>query len=159
MEACSTSVTLPFDHERAQRYLDRLRKDRLPQQMTAGLAWKFRHKSSKQNQAGVTIETHWFNHNKPSLEFYVRIARYPDRASAKAAFDALLAGADPNTGLSYAWDWVALGGAQVIHVWAPCRFSRKNAHHIFASAKRALFPGPRPDDAFHCDCGGGCTSR
>lgn len=157
MGACSSSVTLPYDDDWAQRYLDTLRIARLPAQVTSGLAWTFRHKTSRQNKDGAAIETHWFNRKKPNLEFYVRIARYPDRTKARNAFDALLAGADHNTGLSYAWDWVALGGTRIIHVWAPCRFSKKNVHHIVSNAERVFFTAAKPDDAFHCQCGGGCT--
>lgn len=153
---CTSSVSLPYGDPWAQRFLEVLRRVRLAEPMTAGLAWTFRHKFSTRTDGKVVFEKHHFTRRGPNLELYVRVSRYPDRAAAKAAFEALLAGADPNTGLSYGWDRVALGGTQVIRTWAPCRFSKPNAMRVFANARRVFFPDRDPDDAFTCSCGGGC---
>ncbi len=43
---------------------------------------------------------------------------HADASSAEAAFDELLAGADPNIGLSYAWDKLLLSGALIYRLHA-----------------------------------------
>ncbi len=96
---------------------------------------------------------------KTFLRFDVTLEHFPDQASADAAFSfsALMKKADPNIGLSYAWDEVMLEGSTLVHLAAPCLFSKANFTRLAANLETAL--GRSPERTLRCECGFGCTPR
>jgi len=123
--------------------------------MTADLAWKFSHTERTEE----TKTVHSFKTKKPVsdrtyLRFYVTLTDFETRDAATAAFQALVKKADPNTGLSYAWDTVLLGDKQLVHLAAPCLFSRKN-YRILEKNLNAVLKN-ETSRSIRCDCGLGC---
>lgn len=79
---------------------------------------------------------------------------HADSQSARAAFDNLLAGADTDTGLSYAWDRLLLSGAVVVyHLLAECTFSEETFRRVAERLKAAV---QHPGLQVLCRCGDGC---
>lgn len=78
---------------------------------------------------------------------------HADAESARAAFDDLLAGADPDIGLSYAWDRLLRSSAVVYHLHAGCLWSEENFQRLAGRLEAAV---QRPDHRAACRCGGGC---
>ena len=75
-----------------------------------------------------------------------------DAESARAAFDDLLAGADPDIGLSYAWDRLLRSGAVVYCLHGGCLWSQEAFQRVAERLEAAV----RPDQRIACRCGGGC---
>ena len=93
------------------------------------------------------------------LRATVAISSAADAAAATAEVQRRLAAADPDTGLSYAWDYVAAGDGSVAHLHAACTFSEESFHQVARALARALDPaGAEPPAAFWCRCGGGCRA-
>ncbi len=82
---------------------------------------------------------------------------HADASSAEAAFEELLAGADPNIGLSYAWDKLLLSGVLIYRLHAGCIFSegnfRRMAERLEGAVRRRKGADLREAD---CRCGGDC---
>ncbi len=91
------------------------------------------------------------------LRVQITALEHADDASAEVAFEELLAGADPNIGLSYAWDRVLLSGSLVYRLHAGCIFSEKNfklmAERVEGAVRRRTASDLR---IVACWCGGGC---
>ncbi len=81
---------------------------------------------------------------------------HADASSAEAAFDELLAGADPNTGLGYAWDQLLLSGALIYRLHAGCLFSEANFQRIAERLEGAVRRTRADLQVVACRCGGGC---
>ncbi len=83
--------------------------------------------------------------------------KHADASSAEAAFEELLAGADPNIGLSYAWDKLLLSGTLIYRLHAGCIFSeanfRRRAERLEGAVRRRTGSDLR---VVACRCGGGC---
>ena len=92
---------------------------------------------------------------------YLRAAmtalEHADASSAEAALEELLVGADPNIGLSYAWDKLLLSGALIYCLHAGCIFSEENfrrmAERLEGGVRRRRGADLR---VVACWCGGGC---
>ena len=70
-----------------------------------------------------------------------------------------LAAADPDIGLSYAWDYVAADDGTVVHLHADCTFSEKSFRSVARALARQLAgAGAAPAESFWCRCGGRCRS-
>ena len=83
--------------------------------------------------------------------FSIRKMIFADEAGAQAAVAALHAKADPNTGLTYTWDYVVSQGDTVFWLSAPCtygepRFSALVGRITETSGAKML-----------CRCGLGCS--
>ena len=82
---------------------------------------------------------------------------YGDASSAEAAFEELLASADPNIGLSYAWDQLLLSGARIYHLHAGCIFSEENFRRMAEQLEGPVRRRTESDLRITtCWCGGGC---
>ena len=92
---------------------------------------------------------------KTFLHFSVRKESFADASAASRAFDARVAEADPNMGLSYAWDVVFLDGDALWHLAAPCLYSRANVDRLAANLRGTL-SGASADREISCACGLGC---
>ena len=64
----------------------------------------------------------------------------------------LLAGADPDIGLSYAWDRLLLSGAVVYRLHAGCLWSEENFRRLAGRLEAVVWPHQR----VACRCGGSC---
>lgn len=82
-----------------------------------------------------------------------------DGGNAEAEIERRLAEADPDVGLSYAWDLVTAADDQLVHLHADCTFSEKSFLELAravlrtATAQSVVYP-----KSFWCRCGGGCRS-
>ena len=128
----------------------------LPGAMTEGLAWDFEHASSRdgprtehryQSVAPVADRTY--------LGFHVTVTDFETATQAGKAFDDLVRRADPNTGLSYAWDTALLDDRSLLHLAAPCLFSADN-YALLERNLRSTLNG-EPLRSLRCRCGMGCT--
>ncbi len=80
-------------------------------------------------------------------------------ADPAAEIERRLAAADPDIGLSYAWDYVAAGGGPVFHLHAGCTFSEESFRKVArALAARLAGAGGDSSASFWCRCGGGCRA-
>ena len=82
-----------------------------------------------------------------------------DREEARTEVRRRLAAADPDTGLTYAWDLVTSRNDAVLHLHADCTISEELFLAISARLLEAVAgAGDRTEEAFSCRCGGGCRS-
>lgn len=86
------------------------------------------------------------------LRFHVTILTYDTAARARTAGEALLASADPNTGLSYAWDRVMAVDRHLVWLSAPCLMSRHVWDRLASQCDKAV----SPQWTFNCTCGRSC---
>lgn len=127
----------------------------IPEAMTHSLAWPFSH--SVQIEGATKV--HRFKSDKPVAEgtylrFAVSVTDYERHESAESEFIALFEEADPDTGLSYAWDTVLLLDRSVAHLSAPCLFSRENFEILEKNFESAF--GNPTSRSVRCTCGRGC---
>ncbi len=143
-------------------------------ELVAGLPWAFEvaveapaEAEDGSGSAAVKVTRYRFKSTEPYSEtaagkVYLRLqlttSEHGDVAAAEAAFDELLASADPDTGLSYAWDDLLLSGAVLYHLHAPCLFSEENFQRLVSRLEAAVQRQgqARSPRAFACRCGGGC---
>lgn len=91
------------------------------------------------------------------LRVDLRVLEHENAGSAEAAFEELLADADPNIGLSYAWDRVLLSGALIYRLHAGCLFSEGNFQRIAEWLEEAVRRRTGSDlRVVACWCGSGC---
>jgi hypothetical protein len=133
--------------------------------ITAGQPWKYDVKVEQSSAAGVRSTGHAFRSREPLpskerlktfLSFHVRIDEHASPDAAARAFAKLAASADPNTGLSYAWDVVLLDGARVVHLAVPCLYSGANVDAMAKNLERVVLEGRAPAGKLRCACGLGC---
>lgn len=80
-------------------------------------------------------------------------------AGAQAELERRLSAADPDVGLSYAWDLVTTGDDQIIHLHAECTFSERSFMELARAVLRtAAAHGSSSPSSFWCRCGSGCRS-
>ncbi len=91
------------------------------------------------------------------LRAELTVLEHGDAGSAEAAFEGLLAGADPDIGFSYAWDQLLLSGASIYRLHAECTFAEENFHKIAERLEGAVQRRTAADPRVAaCRCGGGC---
>lgn len=78
---------------------------------------------------------------------------HDDAVTARSGFEDLLVGADPDTGLSYAWDLLLLSGAVVYHLHAECTWSEESFQQVAGRLEGAIRCAHQ---RVACRCGGGC---
>ncbi len=83
--------------------------------------------------------------------------KHADAEAAEAAFEELLAGADPDTGLTYAWDHLLLSGPLIYRLHAECTFSEESFRRMAERSETAVRRRKGADlRVVACRCGGGC---
>ena len=93
------------------------------------------------------------------LRATVRVSSAADAEAAKAEIERRLAAADPDTGLGYAWDYVAAGDGSIVHLHAGCTFSEESFREVaHALARKLAAAEADPPASFWCRCGGGCRA-
>ncbi len=134
-------------------------------ELVADLLWTFEVtvEPPTDDEANVQITRYRFQSTTPNAgtapgDVYLRaeltVREHDGSSSAEAAFDELLAGADPDIGLSYAWDEVLLSGTLVYRLHAECTFSEENFRRVAERLEAALLR--RIDLRVACRCGSGC---
>ncbi len=104
-----------------------------------------------------TIEKN--RHVSTFLRFTLKIFTYKDTSSSKTALDNLLASSNPNTGLSYDWDFVLSDGEMLYWIDAPCLLSKQNWHKLITRFKSYfLHTKSFQNNSFECQCGFGCKA-
>lgn len=130
--------------------------------LTRDLDWSFT--EDVRNEGSTTV--HSFESEKPIsegsdgktfLRFHVTVSQYENESAALGGYHALRKKADPNTGLSYAWDYVVQTGDAVVHLSAPCLWSRANFGKLVDNVDASLGKGRVPGRTLRCSCGSGCT--
>lgn len=87
----------------------------------------------------------------------VTITRHPDVDAATGEVARRLAAADPDTGLSYAWDFVTVDENRVLHLGADCTFTEATFKTVAAAMARAAGAQETAErSSFWCRCGAGC---
>jgi hypothetical protein len=99
----------------------------------------------------------WSAEHRDDGSFFLEVTVYPRPEAAESAFKALVAKADHNTGLSYAWDHVVLDGSRVLHLEAPCLLTSERFGALSRRLDAILHAGA--GQTLHCVCGGGCDPR
>jgi hypothetical protein len=80
-----------------------------------------------------------------------------DADAAKAEVKRRLAAADPDTGLTYAWDFFTSRDDSVIHLHADCTVSEDLFLLVSTRLrKEKRVDGLHAEESFSCRCGGGC---
>jgi hypothetical protein len=78
---------------------------------------------------------------------------------AAAELERRLALADPDTGLSYAWDYVVAAADSIVHLHADCTFSAESFQKVaLALARKLTSSEAAAPVSFWCRCGGGCRA-
>ncbi len=83
----------------------------------------------------------------------------PGPAAAEDELARLLESSDPDTGLSYAWDYVAIHSGSMVRFHADCTLSEESFQKVALAVARLLAgPVAQPPASFWCRCGGGCRA-
>ncbi len=91
------------------------------------------------------------------LQFTLTVLNYNIPSSAKTASDILLASSNPDTGLSYAWDYVVTTSVSVYWLHAPCLMSNQHWQQLTNQLLQYVFvDSPQQHSAFACRCGQKC---
>ena len=92
-----------------------------------------------------------------TLHLELSVSEYPAPCGAEEAFEATLAAADPDTGLTYAWDLLLLAEQRLARLHAECRWSEANFERIAGVVEERLAEQRwRVARKVLCRCGGGC---
>ena len=75
---------------------------------------------------------------------------------ARAEVGRRFAEADPDTGWSYGWDFVASAGERVLHLHADCTLAEESFRRVAARLADRISGIAEDRPAFWCRCGGGC---
>ena len=118
----------------------------LPPAIDTGLPWAFQ---AKAGPTGLRIpktairNTAWVwtskkpltvdERGKVFLRFHLVRHDFSTAQDAKAALQELFEAADPEFGLTYGWDYVAVDGSTVWHLRAPCLLSRTNYRKLWTT--------------------------
>lgn len=135
-------------------------------ELVADLLWTFEVTAEPPTdiEADVRTTRYRFQSTTPNTrtapgDVYLRaeltVLEHDDASSAEAAFEELLASADPNIGLSYAWDQLLLSGSLIYRLHAECTFSEENFRRI-AERLEAAVRRRATARVVTCRCGGGC---
>ncbi len=91
------------------------------------------------------------------LRASLTLSRPEGAAAPSEEIGRLLAGADPDVGLSYAWDFVTANAGSVVHLHAGCTFPEESFLVLVgALARESAREAGRDAASFWCRCGGGC---
>jgi hypothetical protein len=126
--------------------------------------WSRGPKTAKRETAWVWTSTKPLSvdeRGKYFLRFQLVRHDFSGAPDAKVGLQQLFEAADPEVGLSYGWDYVAVDGATVWHLRAPCLLSRANFRKLVDNLVRVAMEGrkPGPYGEFQCPCGGSCRRK
>ncbi len=126
------------------------------------LPWKFDLDSKKKDELSAIIYTSHEKIKKPSAKLQLRleIIAFASKKRAEKALREKYSSADPDMGLSYAWDFIAVQNMYLYHLHADCMLAESH----FISATDALNEiltaadlfQKNNNSAFFCRCGGPC---
>lgn len=93
------------------------------------------------------------------LDIELTSLRFADRGECSRALDDVLAGSDPDTGLSYAWDILVASGSWLHHLHADCTLAEEHVVTVATVLVEAAARGAEtPPMVVRCRCGGGCSA-
>jgi hypothetical protein len=93
------------------------------------------------------------------LRASLKVSQWPDAAAAAGEVERLLTTADPDMGLSYAWDAVVAHQASVVHLWAACTLPEVSFETVEEALTTELRAGgTEPGPSFRCRCGARCRA-
>jgi hypothetical protein len=126
------------------------------------LPWKFDLDSKKKGELSNIIYTSYEKVGKQAaiLQLRLEVIAFASKKKAGEEFRDRYSIADPDMGLSYAWDFIAVQNMYLYHLHADCILAESN----FISATDALTEilaatdlfQNNNDSAFFCRCGGPC---
>lgn len=135
----------------------------VPESIVRDLGWRFVVKTEEVDHSR-TIRHEYVSvepvDESPTERTFLRASLtttlFPTEEQALATFTELAASADPDVGLSYAWDYVVLDGPRIFHLHAGCLFSDDAFAVMTGNLDRWAAAGP--DRVLRCRCGGGCEA-
>ncbi len=126
------------------------------------LPWKFYLDSKKKGEVSNIIYTSYEKVGKQPaiLQLRLEVIAFASKKKAGEEFQNRYSRADPDMGLSYAWDFIAVQNVYLYHLHGDCILAESN----FISATDALteilaatdFFQNNNDSPFFCRCGGPC---
>lgn len=135
----------------------------VPESIVHDLGWRFV-VTTEEADASRTVRHEYVSvepvDDTPTERTFLRASltatSFPTAEHALATFTELAASADPDIGLSYAWDYVVLDGPRIFHLHAGCLFSDDAFAVMTVNLDRWSAAGP--DRALLCRCGAGCET-
>ncbi|MEN8164054.1 MAG: hypothetical protein ABFS37_07990 [Acidobacteriota bacterium] len=155
------NAPLPPDPPSAIPTAELVQKHFPPETIIQDLLWDFS-VSTEQSDAGKTTRT-LFVSSEPIEEssaggIFLRASlttrTFDQPALASEAFAEQADDADPDTGLTYAWDLVLLDETRIHHLHADCLFSEEAFDAMSANLLEVVIP--TSGSVIRCRCGGGC---
>jgi hypothetical protein len=147
-------------------------ESQLPPPIDTGLPWTFHAKAYPykwfRGPKAAIRETAWVwtstkpltvdERGKSFLRFQLVRHDFSTAHDAQIGLQQLFEVADPEMGLSYGWDYVAVDASTVWHLRAPCMLSKANYRKLVGNLGRVALEGrkPGPGGEFECPCGGPC---
>ena len=136
----------------------------------SGLPWSFRQTATllpdKGRDGNATTIRYDFvstalGHDAPQgklfLKAYLTVSSYEQADAAASAWQSMLAKVHPDTGLTYAWDYLLLQNLILYHLHAACTFSEDNFEIIMQNLGSIILENKLDtQEILHCRCGGGC---
>ncbi len=100
------------------------------------------------------------NEGKTNLTFTLRMLTYADVETLHRSRKSIYTSADPDTGLSYAWDHLVTRGTRLYWLHAPCTFSENAWNKLVVELENAIAEDTLPlTSKFTCACGLPCRER
>jgi len=93
---------------------------------------------------------------------YLRIKltteEFESSEEARSGLERIMKMADPDTGLSYAWDYLLAHGEFLYHLHADCLLAEEGFEQVVKQLNTAVQPQDEAADPSEtCRCGGGCS--
>lgn len=137
----------------------------------SGLPWHFIHASgqvdNKKEQEGTSVR-YQFVSTEPlgkttQRHAYLRadltVTDFNSPELAAEGFRLIQEKADPDMGLSYAWDYLILNDTRLYHIHTGCMMSEGNFGIMVGNLRQAVLQGESDQwQALQCTCGGGCET-
>lgn len=122
------------------------------------LPWKFDVDSKKKDELSNIIYTGSEKVGKQAaiLQLRLEVIAFASKKKAGEAFRDRYSMADPDMGLSYAWDFIAVQNMSLYHLHADCILAESNFISATDALTEILAATDRSDSAFFCRCGGPC---
>ena len=134
-----------------------------PESIVRGLPWQFV-VTTEESDLGRTIRYDYVSVEpvdgsqtaKTFLRASVVLTSFPTADLAASAFADVAESAHPDTGLSYAWDYLVLDEPRILDLHAECLFSEEEFTVICGNLTEWV--GDDPDQVIRCRCGDGCET-
>ncbi len=156
-------ATNPFPVEPPDRQPPARAREFRPEAIVRGLPWQFI-VTTEESDLGRTIRYDYVSvepvdgsqTTKTFLRASLVLTSFPMADLAASAFADVAESAHPDTGLSYAWDYLVLDGSRILDLHAECLFSEEEFTVI--SGNLTEWVGDDPDQVIRCRCGDGCET-